>query len=237
MRATLLLSLLCSLSAGAQAQLTYLGQTAGGSVAQTGGAQVDLLLHSFVLYGDSIALGLCSATPPYLALSALLPGYFAATQAQSGTTTAQIAAHYVDTRDTACGGERCGTYVFQGGVNDCKNGECTPATMLAATLAAVDDARALGRRVIWVNVAPFATCSFCGAPVAGWALAKEYNALVLAACAARTDVTCLDVGAGSAWEEASADGHLKTAWSCDGIHWLQGGTDALAAALRLAFPP
>jgi len=231
---TLVLCLLFSSTAWGQFAPYFPGQSPNDGLIRSGVSPVDALPRSFAVYGDSIALGLCSTTAPHLALSALLPGYLAANHAQSGTTTSEIATHYFATRDTACDGTLCGTYLFEGGVNNVKNGSGTPSSMLSDMLSAVDDARSRGRRVVWTNIAPFKGCGFCGDPATGWTLAKSYNTLWAAACAARPDITCVDVGAGTAWEEPSTDGYLKTAWSCDGIHWLQGGTEAWAQAASAA---
>jgi hypothetical protein len=226
MRTFALLLLLVASQARAQFVPFFAGQTPnGGGVLSSGGGGgggADLPM-SFSWYGDSIIVGFCNDTAPADALLALLPGYAGTARwAQAGTTISDITAQYFTTKSFACGGEPCGTYIFEGGVNDCKNGSCTPATMLSTFLTAIDDARADGKRVVWSNIAPFATCSFCTPdPAGGWVLAKQYNALWASACAVRPDVTCIDAGAGTAWEEPSTDGHLKTAWSCDGIHWLQ----------------
>ncbi|HYI01362.1 SGNH/GDSL hydrolase family protein [Hyalangium sp.] len=228
--------LLLAVEVGAQAQYTYPGRTAGTAVVQMSDAVTGLLPSSLVTLGDSIGDGFCNDTPPYLALAALLPGYLASNRAQSGTTTSQIADRYFATRDTACAGERCGAYLFQGGVNNFRLGTGDTEQALEDMLSAVDDARELGRRVVWTNIGPFRGCGFCTDTATGWALAQEYNALWAAACAARPDITCIDVGSGSAWEEPETDGYLLTAWSCDGIHWLQGATDEWAEKARLAFP-
>lgn len=188
-------------------------------------------------YGDSILAGFCNSLSPIAKLASLLDGHTFANLAQAGTTTSQISARYFATRDTACAGERCGTYVFQGGVNNCHSlHSCDPAVMLSDMLSAIDDARSLTRRVIVTNIAPFVDCSPCAGPTdVGWELAKEYNDGLALACAGRPDITCIDVGHQSDWEAPFLDGILRLAWSCDGIHWLQGGADAWAAEARSAF--
>jgi hypothetical protein len=237
-RATLVLLSLLVVPQAALAQFVprFDGQTPSGEFSITL-PSLDLP-STFAWYGDSIIQGACSSSPQ-VPLQQLLPGYVGVNRGISAQTSAQIAARYFAGHLTDCGGEECGTYLFEGGVNDCKGGGCDPASVLATMMAMVDDARTRHRRVIASNIAPFRTCAICGGGdlAAGWELAKQYNALFAAACAARRDITCIDVGAGSDWEEPATDGVLKSAWSCDGLHWQQAAIDALAARARLAFPP
>jgi hypothetical protein len=226
-------ALLLASSVHAQALLSYPGQTPGRatSVASTPAAS---LPRSGGIYGDSIMADFCSTQALTVTMAGLLPGYSFSNLAQAGTTTSQINDRYFATRDTACAGERCGTYLFQGGVNNCHSATCDPEAMLLEMLEAVDDARGLGRGVAWTNIAPFLGCTPCAGPEAsGWVLAQQYNALWAAACAARPDITCIDVGAGTPWEGDA--GYLAAAWSCDGIHWLQAASNAWAALAAQAF--
>lgn len=233
MRTIVAIVLFASLAYG-QAARTYAGRKPVAKV----DVAAPTLPRSFAWYGDSIIAGFCNTASPPTALANLLNGYLFANMAQAGTTIVQIKNRYFATRDTACAGERCGTYLFEGGANNCHSlNSCVPETMISDMFSVIDDARGLGRRVVSVNIAPFVGCSPCVGPtIDGWALAKDYNTRWAAACAARPDITCIDVGSGTAWEKAGTDGTLVDAWSCDKIHWLQGGADALAAAARGAFP-
>jgi hypothetical protein len=229
-------ALLLASSVHAQALLSYPGRTPGQATAAAAGTPAASRPRSAGIFGDSIMADFCSARPLIETLALELPGYSFSNLAQAGTTTSQINDRYFDKWDDGCAGEPCGAYLFQGGVNNCHSATCDPETMLADMLEAVDDARALpGDPVVaWTNIAPFLGCTPCAGPEApGWVLAQQYNALWAAACAARPDITCIDVGAGTPWEGDA--GYLAAAWSCDGIHWLQAASNAWAALAAQAF--
>lgn len=226
--------LTCLAAVPGHAQFVRVGGASGG-----GSAPVAPLPATFIWYGDSIVQGAGSGTAPPAKLQSLLPGYVGFNAGISNETAAQIATRYFAAVNgaarTDCNGEQCGTYLFEGGVNDCKGGVCTPSAVLATMLTMVDDCRARGRRCIWSNIMPFRDCAFCGDTAAGWVKAKEYNALWRQACASRSRLECLDVGEDSDFEEPDTDGFLAEDYSFDGIHLQQAGTDAYAAMAAAVF--
>jgi hypothetical protein len=218
-------------AASAQALLRYLGDRPGGGSASSGTCRAPLPTTA-AWYGDSIIEGACSGASPAVRLQQMKPGWTAFNKGVSGETSSQIVARYFAGRDTACNGDLCGTYLFEGGVNDLKGGTGNPAAVLATMLTAVDDCRSRGRHCVWSNIMPFRACNFCGDTSAGWVLVQQYNALWTAACAARPDIRCVQVGAGSVFEEPATDGYLTAAFSCDGIHLVQAGTDAFVVLAK-----
>jgi lysophospholipase L1-like esterase len=243
-RALLFLSLLLSVTALAQAMASYPGDRPG-RVATTSSPNCGVLPNSAVLYGDSIAAGACSSTSPTATLATLLPGWSLSINvgdgpaAVSGYTAAQIRTRYEATRDAACAGERCGCYLFEGGVNSLKGGTSVAAT-LEDMLAMVDDAVALGRCVVVVGVLPYASCTeptcSAGQVVDAHEKATAYNGALAAACATRPTIRCV-LPYTTFEREEDPPGHLATAYACgngDGIHLQQAGTDELAAQVAEA---
>lgn len=217
--------------------LAQFGSFGGTGSKGRGGPSVAPLPTTFAWYGDSIAAGACSATTPTARLQSLLgAGWAGSTNAGDGTapavggyTAAQIRTRYEATRDTACAGDRCGTYVFEGGVNSIVNGVSAAAT-LGDMKAIVDDCRSLGRNCVWYGILPFRG-SAQGSDARTTA-ALSYNALMAAECATRPNVECLFPYA--AFEDPANSGYLLPAYSCDGIHLVQDGTNALAALAAAA---
>lgn len=218
-----------------------------------GGTPAPLLPTTFAWYGDSIAAGACSPRTPTLALQALLnsgdvagstSGGWAgsgnagdgAFPAVGGYTAAQIRARYFATRDTACAGERCGSYLIEGGINSLVNGATVQSTLDDMTAIAVN-CRSLNRLCIWSNIMPCRGSPNCDSVnPAAWTLAKQYNAAWTTACTSISGMNCVDVGAGSSFEKSGTDGYLPDAFTCDGIHLTQTGTDAWVTLVRTKFP-
>lgn len=199
-------------------------------------------------YGDSIAQGECSGTPPPVALDGLLPsGYTVANKGVSGETAHQIATRVVASASTACIGEPCGTYVLQGGVNTLKHAAFDSSATAAVADVALngdggsDGAHDLGMldaadhirnahptaRLLLLGVLPYGGCTICGTNPNPGPRAAAYNAALLNACASRAWLTCLVPY--EAFEDPASADRLRPEYACgDMIHLVNAGSAALA---------
>lgn len=213
-----------------------------GVAASRGGGGAAPIAPTFALYGDSIAAGACSSTVPGVVLQSAMPGSTVSRNAVSGYTSQQIENCYLGLDpsnctgySTACLGAECATVIVEGGVNTLKQpGAVTgvvEALALAPLLDVVDHALARGRRVLWYDTAPFASCSAAVCPelVDPDERARTFNGLKAEACAVRASnplLKCITLY--EDFQGPSFDGQLLPAYACDddGIHLEQAGTNA-----------
>lgn len=198
--------------------------------------------------GDSIFAGACGQ-PVCYELGLLLPvGYVETNLAVSGETAHQIATRAMAEAATACVGEPCGTYEFNGAVNTLKgpaNAAMSDAAVVELALNG-DGAAILGMmdavdhihaaypraRVGISDVTPYAGCNeaTCPSLVRPGPRAAAYNARLLEACAVRPWLMCAFPYA--ALEDPGNANHLRQDIACaDGIHLLAGGHAEIATAL------
>lgn len=117
--------------------------------------------------------------------------------------------------------------VLLSGVNDLRNGYLA-ATVWTSQKGIVDDALARGSKVILLRVTPWGTWP-------DWTAAKQIQSDELwvtqqAYCAADpTRIQCLDTH--PVLKDPSNPNNLLPAYSLDGLHFNQGGNDALATAV------
>lgn len=208
-------------------------------------------------YGDSLAFGLGSTTPPPLALQGILPpGYVVVNRGATGETAHQIASRSISGWATACLGEPCKVYVLQGGVNTLKHPDFNAASTAAVAAAALTgnggacasgvshscgmldaaDALHLSRpsaQIVIVGVLPFGVCGICSAAPDPGPRARAYNAALLEACASRPWLRCASPYA--VFEDAQTPNALSSTYgSGDGIHLKNAGSAELAARVLAA---
>lgn len=206
-------------------------------------------------YGDSIIQGAGSGTPPPEKLLALKgAGWVVKNKGISNESAAQIATRVISGAATACLDEPCGVYLLEGGVNTLKvSSLSTPAQLADLALngdGGSDGTNDIGMldavdfllstypnaRLVWTGILPFTGCSevLCPGLTQAHERALAFNAAMLAACATRSRLVCID--AYEAFEDPENTGYLLPAYSYDGIHLQQAGTDALSALASAALP-
>lgn len=193
-------------------------------------------------YGDSIMAGAGSGDLMGIIKANLgINGsaYYIKNYGVSGETAAQIASRVVAGAATSCGGRPCAYCVIQGGVNSIKGaGAISASATMAHMTPAVDAARVVCKRVVWLDILPFR----------GWALdlndaatqqrAKDYNTLMTAECASRSDTTSLGqlrcFFAYSTMEDPSNATYLLPAYTVDGLHLSPTGGGVYAVGIVAA---
>jgi hypothetical protein len=213
---------------------------------------------SLSCWGDSIFAGACGQSP-CVPLRATLgtTGWMQSTHAIAGETADQIARRIMAEAPTACYGGPCSYYEVNGVVNTLKLADFVltdDATVVDVALngdRGSDGVNDLGMldAVDWIHgnyphakvtlwgVLPFAGCDSATCPVlvAPGARARLYNEAMLAACASRPWLACIDRY--SAFEDSGNPDHLDPAIACsDGIHLLPGGASRIATYLYAAHP-
>jgi hypothetical protein len=206
--------------------LVLLGQFATPKVAANRSVSPSPPLpNTYMCVGNSIMAGACNAQSPCTRIQAGIPGSTAKQFAVSGYTAVQIRDQYLANYATACNGEPCGTIIVEGGVNSLKasdaiTGIVEPETV-ATMLEIVVHALARGRRVIWMGILPYGTCSIdvCPILVDPGPRATTYNADMLAACTALANplLTCIDPY--STFQSGLTPNALASQFACsDNIH-------------------
>ena len=179
--------------------------------------------------GDSIVLSYTTPTPP-AALGALL--HRVVFNAGVGDNrTDQCAARWTSTYRAS----RSNTLIWSCGVNDVFN-SVTGAVAAANALAVVDDAVAIGKRVIVTQITPMKLS-------AGWTQAIQdqadiYNALMAAGVSARGQlyVDTSSLGGGNPGDGGVDPQVLRAAYSYDLIRMSTAGNAAFAALVQPVVP-
>lgn len=210
---------------------------AGGGVA---------LQNTYTCYGDSILRG---ATPPACeGFIGEIDGAVGTNQSVPGYTAAQISTCYFDGINGICSAfeNTCGTgceadtVVVEGAVNTLKSGDAVTGVIegqaLATMRAIIEDALTRARRVVWLDVLPYASCDEATCPnlTDAHVRATTYNALKAQACAQINNpkLRCVDLYDDF---EGPSEGELKAAYrSADGIHLNQDGANHLACHILTA---
>lgn len=199
--------------------------------------------NEFVCYGDSIMAGACSATPPCELLAQSISGATSANEAVSGYTADQISTCYFDGVMGQCNAySDQAIVVIEGGVNSLKGGDAVTSVVEPATVATmreiVEDALGRARRVVWLDVLPYATCAPEACPVVTDAhlRATTYNSLKSAACAAINNPRLQCLSLYQDFEDPEEDGALSSTYACadDFIHLKQAGSNRLACRILIA---
>lgn len=209
---------------------------------RSGGAHIP---NTFACFGNSIMAGACSATPPCEAVVGAIAGASGVNEAVSGYTAAQISTCYF----SGVVGQ-CNTYdpdahaivLIEGGVNSLKAGDAVTGVVEAATVATmraiVVDALARARRVVWLDVLPYATCNpvTCGTLVDAHQRATTYNALKAAACAEINNPKLSCISLYDEFEDPEEEGALSDTYACadDFIHLKQAGSNRMACRILTA---
>jgi hypothetical protein len=200
-----------------------------------------------------------SSTAPTVRLDQELPaGWATFNKGVSGESAHQIAERVIADSATMCGGEACGVYWLQGGVNTLKSAAFMANTADEVANIALngdggaDDQHDLGMLdaadyllsiypdvyVLLSDALPYAAyCEPGQCPtvtIAAHARATAYNSLLAAACAARPRLRCIFNY--SAFTEPATSGHLRTAYTADSLHLNQTGTDALVETVLPQIP-
>lgn len=190
-----------------------------------GNAPGPALPNTFMCLGDSIMAGACNASSPCTRVQAGIPGSITKQFAVSGYTAQQIRDQYFANYATACNSEECGTILVEGGVNSLKASDAITGVVEQETvdkmLEIVDAAREDGRRVVWIGVLPYGTCdpSVCPTLVDPGVRATTYNALMMAACAARASPLLKCIDPYDTFESPSTANALNADYACsDNIH-------------------
>ena len=183
------------------------------------------LPNTYGCYGNSIMAGACNAQSPCSRVGDAIPGSAISQNAVSGYTALQIRNAYFANYSTSCIDEECGTILLNGGVNSLKAPGAITGIVEQETLdymlEVVDHALARGRRVVWIDVLPYASCDIATCPVLvdPGERARTYNALKAAACAARFSIYLDCVVAYEEFESVITPDFLATQYACsDGIH-------------------
>jgi lysophospholipase L1-like esterase len=202
--------------------------------------------NTYVCYGDSIMAGAGSPTPICEAVIGEVDGAVGTNEAVSGYTAEQISACYFDGEMGVCTAyeDSEASYVLvQGGVNSLKAGDAVTGVVEAAAVAEmraiVVDVLLHARRVVWLDVLPYASCTepTCNPATLTDAhlRATTYNALKAAACAEINNPRLACVVLYEEFEDPEQEGHLLAAYAnADGIHLEQAGSNRVACRVLTA---
>lgn len=190
-------------------------------------------------FGDSIMQGYGANSPLVYVAPELGPGGYISNAGVPGENSDAIAARWLANGATACGATPC-TYVwFEGGVNDLRRQVATPAQVAANMLTAVDDALAKGYTVLWSDILPSRGSEDGMTTDAVIDATRDYNARMATACATaprslNPRLRCIFAYAALAdpaqlRPDGTLAGYLLPAYSRDGIHLSNAGSQALAA--------
>ncbi len=218
----------------------------GYSVGRGGAGGGAPIPRSYTCYGDSILRG---ATPPACeGFIGEIEDAVGTNQSVPGYTAAQISTCYFTGINGICSayenscstGSACATVVIEGGVNTLKSGDAVTGVIEGQTLATmraiIEDALVRARRVVWLDVLPYASCDEATCPNLADAhvRASAYNALKAQACAELNNPRLRCVALYDDFEGPS-HGELKALYrSADGIHLNQDGANHLACRILTA---
>lgn len=217
----------------------------GYSVSRAHAAGGTPIPNTIACYGDSIMAGACSPTPPCEAVIGAITGATGSNEGVSGYTAEQIATCYFDGEPGQCNAYNASTHaivLIEGGVNSLKSGDAVTGVVEAATVATmrsiIGDALTRARRVVWLDVLPYATCNplTCGTLVDAHQRATTYNALKASACAEINNPRLSCITLYDEFEDTEEEGALSATYACadDFIHLKQAGSNRMACRILTA---